>query len=499
MAVLMTDITVRLIAQRLHLRMLAGSGDLPVRHVHTIELEDPSEYLQPGELILSNGLWYRRPNQALNYVRRLVRAEVAGLGFGLVNPAQEVPDSMVEACRASNLTLIEIPPGFKFVTISDAVVEQGRLERQAVLERAMERHGRLLAVEAKAGGVGGLVQVLGSELHRDVSVVRQDHVVVAAGRKTVPYGLATGAPSPLPDTRRSMGVGPHEFLVVGHVRLIVGGSAMLGPEERVAIDETLVFLRLDLARARASRELERRLGTELIGLIEAGPHHQPAVDARMLTLGLDPSQSGCVVVAMITHDQYDDPDLELPHQCVIAHGDDCFIILSRPNEVNPIAESLLASPYITAVGIGRLAANSSGLRRSLIEARHAARMALRPLEGRPRLLHHFEVGHHHLLLDLLEPEVLTAFRQSVIGRMIEHDEQHGTELTKSLDTFFGCGRRWGETARCLRVHQNTLRYRLARIEQLTGRRLQSMSDCVDLYLALATKRSSPDGSERPAR
>jgi len=44
-----------------------------------------------------------------------------------------------------------------------------------------------------------------------------------------------------------------------------------------------------------------------------------------------------------------------------------------------------------------------------------------------------------------------------------------------------------ETARALHVHPNTLRHRLNRVEQLTGRDLGSMEDRVDLYIALRSR------------
>ena len=44
-----------------------------------------------------------------------------------------------------------------------------------------------------------------------------------------------------------------------------------------------------------------------------------------------------------------------------------------------------------------------------------------------------------------------------------------------------------ETATALHVHVNTLRHRLDRVEQLTGRDLGSMEDRVDLYIALRSR------------
>jgi PucR family transcriptional regulator, purine catabolism regulatory protein len=57
-----------------------------------------------------------------------------------------------------------------------------------------------------------------------------------------------------------------------------------------------------------------------------------------------------------------------------------------------------------------------------------------------------------------------------------------------LEAFISSGGRWAQTAEHLHVHVNTLRHRLARVEELTGRRLESADDRVDFHLALRAAR-----------
>lgn len=101
-----------------------------------------------------------------------------------------------------------------------------------------------------------------------------------------------------------------------------------------------------------------------------------------------------------------------------------------------------------------------------------------------------DVGSHLLLLDLVDPEVLRAFRESVLGPIERWDAERGTDLVETVRAFLAHGGRWRETAGLLHVHHNTLRHRLARVEALTGRDLNLTADRVDLHLALATP---PDG------
>src|SRR5581483_4404056 len=84
----------------LGLTVLAGAEALgrPVRWVHTSELDDPTPYLEGGELLLTTGLKLGPSADELRaYVHRLADAGVAGIGFGVGLSYAEVPEALVEA------------------------------------------------------------------------------------------------------------------------------------------------------------------------------------------------------------------------------------------------------------------------------------------------------------------------------------------------------------------------------------------------------------------
>ncbi|WP_371601443.1 PucR family transcriptional regulator [Pseudonocardia sp. Ae263_Ps1] len=71
--------------------------------------------------------------------------------------------------------------------------------------------------------------------------------------------------------------------------------------------------------------------------------------------------------------------------------------------------------------------------------------------------------------------------------MLDHDVRSGTGLAETLATFLDESGSWSRTAARLHLHVNTVRYRIGRVEELTGRDLGSFSDRVDLYLALRSR------------
>lgn len=98
------------------------------------------------------------------------------------------------------------------------------------------------------------------------------------------------------------------------------------------------------------------------------------------------------------------------------------------------------------------------------------------------------VGSHRMLLDFVDPDVLHAYHQSVLGPIERWDEEHNSQLLETLAAFFDNNGHWRKTAAQLHIHHNTLHYRLDKIAGLTGRSVDSAEGRVDFALALAIPR-----------
>ncbi|MBB6403721.1 PucR family transcriptional regulator [Arthrobacter sp. AZCC_0090] len=98
-----------------------GSGGELLRWVEPSELDDPTPYLPDGEFLLTAGLPFLGDGGSREnvdaYVKRLVGAKVAALGFGIRPYFDAVPAELLKACRRHKLTLIEIPESIPFAAI----------------------------------------------------------------------------------------------------------------------------------------------------------------------------------------------------------------------------------------------------------------------------------------------------------------------------------------------------------------------------------------------
>jgi purine catabolism regulator len=149
-------ITLHELARTLRLPVLAGDVSKQVGWVHGTELADPTPFLEGGELLLTTGL----TAVGDEYVERLVRAGVVGLGFGTGLGHDVVPPGLVDAAERAGLGLVEVPREVPFIAISKAVSKALAADEYAALTRTSEAQ-RALTRAAVGAGVGGVVRRLG--------------------------------------------------------------------------------------------------------------------------------------------------------------------------------------------------------------------------------------------------------------------------------------------------------------------------------------------------
>ncbi|MFC7382764.1 PucR family transcriptional regulator [Sphaerisporangium rhizosphaerae] len=134
-----------------------------------------------------------------------------------------------------------------------------------------------------------------------------------------------------------------------------------------------------------------------------------------------------------------------------------------------------------AIGVSAWLTGATGIRGGAEEAGHARRLAEARGGG---VVTSDEIYTHALLLATVPAEVRRSFSDRILVPLFAYDRRHRSELVRTLDVFLECAGSWNICAERLHVHVNTVRYRIRRVEELTGRDLGSMADRVDLFLAL---------------
>jgi purine catabolism regulator len=129
-------------------------------------------------------------------------------------------------------------------------------------------------------------------------------------------------------------------------------------------------------------------------------------------------------------------------------------------------------------------APTHNLRRSFHEARCALEAVRLSNGNAPEVASYKDLGAFQLLLSLQDDDALASYCQSVLGPVENDEGEYGDELLRSLDVFIEQNGHWERAAQVLYCHRHTLRYRIKRVEALTGRDFSHARDRIEFWLAL---------------
>ncbi|WP_344650817.1 PucR family transcriptional regulator [Cryptosporangium japonicum] len=460
----------------------AGADSRAIVDVYTTDLPDPGRYLAGGELVLTGLVWWS-PDAVEAFVDAVVTSGATALGAGEAARGG-VPDELVEQCRTRGLPLFAVPASVSFAEITRRVLAEGRPSRPV--------GRRLLAVLAGRAGLNRLLDVAAAELGEPCAVLSP----VA--------GVIAGAPPPEQTAlTRAFLAAPRLPAAVGPIRLLsadapdrhrtvswfVACPAEPGNADATALAEELAGLvALERARVDAGRRAERRLADQVLRALTAGQD----VSAELRVAGITPGTPVTVLVSAGRATALVDEILRtaVPDP-VVGHRDGATLAVV-PRAGDRLADVLRAGFAAVRPGLGdlRLPTGLSGpvpagpaLFAALEEARHAAGLAAARAEP-AAVVTADEIDSHMLLLGSVPDEVRRAYRNRVLGPVLAYDSAHDAELVATLTAFLDHAGSWSRCAEVLHLHVNTVRYRIAKVEQLTNRNLSRLDDRVDLFLAL---------------
>lgn len=495
---------VLLAAPGLGLTQVAGppAADRMVGTVGTTEIEDPTPYLVGGELLLTAGV--RLPDDADGidtYVRRVVAAGVAVLGFGVAPVHADVPPDLARACDRHGLPLLRLPPATPFVAVGQAVyaaIAEARTRElreisraQSALASAAARPDALQSVLGQLAAHTGAWSVLydaqgtellsagrrpaAAQLLRDLAVrtLRQDggpraaaahdadegihltvHTLPAGTGRTTTATLALGQAATTPPTAVH-----HQ--VTGTATVLL--ALLTGPRHALSTDThsvgALVQLMLGATPAEVAPALVSGEGpadghwTVVHGHHGAGP--PPAAEpAQLATLA---SLLGTPYVHI------DGPALKALVPCAAE---------ARPAVPDRAAALGWILGYSAPVPAGDLPLADTQAERALQRALAA---------GAPAVVHTTDPLTLHALVAPADARALARTRFAPLDRV----GPPGAEvLLDTLRTWLTLHGSWDRTAALLGIHRNTVRHRLARVGELLDVDLQDPGTRMELWFAL---------------
>lgn len=145
------------------------------------------------------------------------------------------------------------------------------------------------------------------------------------------------------------------------------------------------------------------------------------------------------------------------------------------------------APKTVSVGIGRYYQDPMAISMSYREASQSFTLG-RSIFGPNSITHFDSIGIYRILLHGANHEELNDFVTCQLGVIAAYDSDHNTDLLTTLEVYLREGCNAKATADKLFLHVNTVKYRLARIQNLAGIDLQEPETRFNLVLALKIRR-----------
>ncbi|MFY2790109.1 PucR family transcriptional regulator [Rhodococcus sp. MALMAid1271] len=475
--------------------------DPSIRWVVTTDMLDPSRYLSGGELVLTGLMWRTGPEDSSTFVHAVSKAGISALA---ASDGGVVPDDLIEACREHGLPLFRVPADVAFATVTESVVRQLSSARASDLSLVLDRHRRLVASAGPGGGLGALLEMVSSDLGMNCWVISASGRVLAGSED-------------LTDTEA---IG-REFLTSPHLpRYCRAQRVSIFPVDGEAsprvVDWFLAFEsdwqtwdspRLSLAGQLASIVAVERsrvddrvsgsgiLAQEFFRSIAGGATPNDIL-AQMQVIGLDTDAHYAAVVAATSGETLRLGELRPLLREVLAPleitlgvvGTEAIALVpartdktdSVRNAVRSLAPGLIGSG--TSIGVSAPTAPAD-IRSAIEEARYARRLA----EGRGadcNVVGHDELATLTILLANVPDDVRRMFTSRLLTPLAEYDAQHHSDLIATLSMYLDTNGAWTRCAEQLHMHVNSVRYRIQRVEELTGRDLSRLEDRIEFYVAL---------------
>jgi purine catabolism regulator len=509
-------LTVRGLVAEMGLELATGeeAADAPVRWVHISELPDPTPWLSGGELLLTTGLGLHGEKQLRDFVERLHGHHLAGLGFGTGFDHAKLPPALVQEADTLGFPVFEVPYELPFIALTEKAFGQLVNEQYELLQRSIAIHKRLERLVLEERGLDELVRALAAAIGGAVVVLsaRGETISTSAFRLELPEAAVAAVAG---EVRRRAGQGEREeaefapdhsdlagrsLVLPVAVRgqgaqawlLAARDSGGLGDFERLILQQAGTVVALELMRQRAMRDTERRLAGDVLAEVVGG-----RVDRGELGMRLRPFGIGSLAAVLVfTADGEEGHGNEVVLDRFFADAGVGALVAAREGLLWAVVDAdgdldavALAEQARSSLGDGvRGAASRPGelgqLRRSYHEARCALEAAAVANGSSPKVASYRDLGAFQLLLSIQDDEALRLYCDSVLGPLEDASGEYGDELIRSLEAFIEQNGQWERAARELFCHRHTLRYRIKRVEELTGRDLRNARDRIEFWLAL---------------
>jgi hypothetical protein len=323
-------------------------------------------------------------------------------------------------------------------------IENARL--YGMLERAARLHRRLTELVLTEQPIQAIESEIGEALGLRVRVFPVHETPTADG------GIET-----------MVRAGP---TLLGRMRV---ETEKLNEEQRMALEQAARVVAVHLLKESAVMQATLRTRGELLDAMISGSLPPEALARRAAAHRLD---------------------VAVPHRAIVYRGDQSApltahipeaFVAGRLGNTVALVPSEAKLPELGLAGIGPAAAGVTAIAHSVIEA--ARILDIATMLKRTGFVRRDDLGVYAMLLEPQRAGELLVQARSLLAPLLAYDEAHPKVLVPTLEAFLDSQGKPQDAARRLRIHVNSIYYRIQRITGLLGRTLDNPETRLQLHLA----------------
>lgn len=518
-----------------------------VEKINMVEAPDALEWLAENEFLLTTG-YALQGNYKFQktFLQQIAKKGIAGLGVKAGRHLDPIPPHMIKEGQRLNFPIIELPACIPLSQIITIVCEELLNQQVCILKRSRDIHTKFLNIVLRGDGFDSICTTLTSligmpcviidvnnqmegytqqasfslskdeeikllnqvELKYDASIFSETYKFISL-KEQVQRGIGDLAVFPIRG-------GNHFWGAI----IILGAGNDMDFQKVIACEHAVTVAALEFAKQDSIFRANLTSESQLLDDISAGnfssfesiqrrlDHFGFQLQGRLKTIVLDIVDFEAYYMQQAKKDEkhfqmLKDDIYRLTK--VMFHGfpgsllggvksDSIIAIVSIKNgEVEKTFKRIISAlskalkqefPLIKiSCGISKAYKKLNEVPRSFEEAFVACKVA-RNLNKNSLVAYFDDLGVYACLNEIRESSMALRLYEETIGLLEIYDKKHGAELTYTLQNYFLNNGNVQQTANKLFVHRNSLEYRLKRIEELTGRKLDCFHEWFELVFSL---------------
>ncbi|MGP4105969.1 PucR family transcriptional regulator [Virgibacillus sp. L01] len=503
--------------------IIAGDKGLNriIENITIMEVPEVVQWLKGKELILTSLFAIKDDSDAQNLlVRNLHNSGATAIAIKPSQFIESIPKGIIDSANKLGFPVIKIPDDVKYLDILSPVMNH-IFNEKVVLQEDLEQATQVLhEISMNSQGVEGFVENVGYLTKNMITVESEFSYIQVPSPEGMISPLGEGQIYELSVIQRPIQYnrkynGENIACIVSPI--IVDGqyygnitswgvnndhlSIDLAILEKASSLLSLEFLQLkvkyDIEQQYKSDFMRELLFSENIkerNVIEWGEKYRITKDTEYVCLLFSVRDRNSEVKNFVELKDYQINTVlqDLKADMLVGHIRNGICIIFPVQEGSENLEKFyeeiynalskyVGSTVILSLGIGRVGRGPAGIQKSFLQAEQALHLS-ETMNHSHKIIYYNDLGAYRLINQLNGNRELLDFYEETIGVLVKQDFHN--QLLTTLQTYFYYDEILKLTANSLYIHVNTLKYRINKIESITGCDLKTSEGKMNLFLGL---------------